>query len=170
MKEKTHITPLWFHGLLTLLCGIGLLTGVMSRTSGLDMPFFPMMFTVMFSVLFITASYYIIKACIMSRFKPEDYDMPKGRFSLANTLLTLSAYSAVCVALVSLFSSFAHEYESRYDRYPYHNAETSKGQYEYGGSTEQQKQLRDADFYLTEEEYANKDEYEEQVNRELGYY
>lgn len=51
--------------------------------------------------------------------------------------------------------------------YPYHNVETGKGQYEYGGSEEQAKDIINADKYMTDEEKAREKEYEEQVEREL---
>lgn len=57
--------------------------------------------------------------------------------------------------------------EPTHHDYPYHNIETGRGQYEYGGSEEQARDIIDADKYMTEEEKARKKEYEEQVEREL---
>lgn len=57
--------------------------------------------------------------------------------------------------------------EPAHHDYPYHNIETGRGQYEYGGSEEQMKQLIEADESLTEEEKAYEAEYERQVEREL---
>ena len=51
--------------------------------------------------------------------------------------------------------------------YPYHNVETGKGQYEYGDSEEQAKDIINADQYMTDEERAIEAEYERQVEREL---
>ncbi|MBD5209432.1 MAG: hypothetical protein HDS80_05765 [Bacteroidales bacterium] len=76
------------------------------------------------------------------------------------------------VALISLlfFGALAgcnRCMEPTHHDYPYHNVETGRGQYEYGGSEEQMKQLIEADESLTEEEKAYEAEYERQVEREL---
>lgn len=156
MKDKNNRLPYWFHGLLVGFAGIGLLIGVIWKTNGLDMPLLAMIFTTFVSFIGIMVSYCMIKDWIMAQFKPDEYYMPKGRFEIKNTLFAILAYSVGCIILVSFFGSFAHEYESKIDAYPYHNAETLKGQYEYGGSIEQQRQLKEADFYLTEDEYQKK--------------
>lgn len=57
--------------------------------------------------------------------------------------------------------------EPTHHDYPYHNVETGKGQYDYGGSEEQVKDIINADKYMTDEEKAHEAEYEKQVEREL---
>ncbi len=84
-------------------------------------------------------------------------------------LLGISALSLFCgLALAGALIGCNRCMTPEHHNYPYHDIETGRGQYEYGGSEEQMQQLIDADASLTDEEKAMEAEYEAQVERELG--
>lgn len=74
---------------------------------------------------------------------------------------------AASIVLVVVFKACNACTKPTHHDYPYHSVETGRGQYEYGGSEEQVKDIINADKYMTVEEKAREKEYEEQVEREL---
>lgn len=90
---------------------------------------------------------------LMHHFSKEEKDWKSFGY-----LMGCEAVGALIVVGVGVGCSRCME-PAHHD-YPYHDIETGRGQYDYGGSKEQAEQLIQADEYLTDEEKARQSDYD----------